>query len=312
MAHARRFRFGIQLHQPIDGLTWAETARKVEASGYSSLFMPDHFGDQLAPIAALMAAADATTTLRVGALVFDNDYRHPLVLAREMATIDLLSEGRLEFGLGSGWMKSDYDESGLSYDPPKVRVDRFMEGVEIVRGLWSDQPFTFHGEHYTVTDHNGMPKPHQPGGPPLLIGGGGPRMLRYAGATADIVGVNPSIHSGAIDAEAARDAAADRFDQKIAWVREGAGDRFDDLEINVLAFLASVTDDARSVAEAMAPMFDVSADQVLETPATVIGTIDSICDELIARREKWGVSYYVFQADAIDSMAPVVARLSGN
>ena len=140
MAHDRRFRFGIQLSQPLAGLSWAESARKAEDLGFSTLFLPDHFGDQLAPIPAMMAAADATTTLNVGALVFDNDYKHPVVMAKEIATIDQLSGGRVEFGLGSGWMKSDYDESGIPYDAPKVRVERFFEGVEIIKGLWSEEP----------------------------------------------------------------------------------------------------------------------------------------------------------------------------
>lgn len=312
MAHDRRFRFGIQFAQPLAGMSWADSARKAEALGYSTLFLPDHFGDQLAPVPAMMAAADATTELNVGALVFDNDYKHPVVMAKEIATIDQLSGGRVEFGLGSGWMKSDYDESGIPYDEPKVRVERFFEGVEIIKGLWSDEPVTFEGEHYTITGHNGLPKPTRPGGPPLLIGGGAPRMLRFAGAHADIVGVNPSIHSGAIDGDAARDAAADRFDQKIAWVREGAGDRFDDLELNVLVFLAQVTDDAPALAEMMAPMFSATPEMMMETPSAVFGTVDAICDALEARRERWGVSYYVFQGDALDAMAPVVARLAGN
>ena len=312
MAHDRRFRFAAQLSQPLPGLTWQDSARKVEATGCSTLFLPDHFGDQLAPLPAMMSAAEATTDLKVGTLVFDNDYKHPLVLAKEIATIDVLTGGgRVEFGLGSGWMKSDYDESGIAYEAPKVRVERFFEAVEIIKGLWGDDAVTFDGDHYTITGHNGLPKPTTPGGPPLLIGGGAPRMLRYAGANADIVGINPSIHSGAIDSDAARDAAADRFDQKLAWVKEGAGDRYADIELNVLVFLASVTDDAAGYAEMVAPMFGVGADEVLQTPTAVVGTIDAICDELVARRERWDVSYYVFQADAFEAMAPVIERLAG-
>jgi len=312
MAHDRRFRFGVQFAQPIAGLSWADTARKVEDCGFSTLFLPDHFGDQLAPVPAMMAAADATTTLNVGALVLDNDYKHPLVTAKEIATIDQLSGGRVEFGLGSGWMKSDYDESGIAYDAPGVRVERFFEAVEIIKGLWGNEPVTFAGNHYTITNHNGLPKPTRPGGPPLLIGGGARRMLRFAGAHADIVGVNPSIHSGAIDADAARDAAADRFEQKLNWVKEGAGDRFDDLELNVLVFLAQVTDDAAGLAEAVAPMFNATPEMLCDTPAAVFGTIDEICDTLRARRDRWGVSYYVFQGDAMDAMLPVAERLTGS
>lgn len=274
--------------------------------------LPDHFGDQLAPIPAMMAAADATSTLKVGTLVFDNDYKHPVVLAKEIATIDALSGGRVEFGLGSGWMKSDYDESGIPYDEPAVRVERFCEGVEIIQGLWADAPVNFSGKHYTITNLDGLPKPTTPGGPPLIIGAGAPKMLRFAGKHADIVGVNPSIHSGTIDADAARDAGADRFAQKIEWVREGAGDRFDDLELNVLVFLAMVTDDAETMAESFAPMFGVDPSLVRQSPAVILGSVDEICDELEARRERWGVSYYVFQDSALGQIEPVVARLTGN
>ncbi len=221
MAHDRRFRFGAQLHQPLPDMSWAESARRLEELGYSTLFVPDHFGDQLAPIAAMTAAAAATTSLVVGALVFDNDYRHPVVLAKEMATIDLLFPGRCEVGLGAGWMRTDYDASGIVMDRPGVRVDRLMEGAAVIRGLWSGEPVDHRGEHYTITDLVGLPAPHTAGGPPLLLAGGSPRMLRFAGATADIVGVNPSIHSGEVDADAARDGLADRMDAKLGWVREG-------------------------------------------------------------------------------------------
>lgn len=312
MAHPRRFRFGIQLSNPMSGLTWADSARSIESAGFSSLFMPDHFEDQLAPVPALMAAAAATTDLRVGALVFDNDYRHPVVLAKEIATLDLLSDGRVEFGLGAGWMRSDYSSAGMSYDAPKVRVERFFEGVEVMRQLWSDSRADFQGEHYTIDSLEGLPKPHTPGGPPLLIGAGAKRMLNFAGANADIVGINPSIHSGSIDADAARDAQADRFDQKVAWVKEGAGARFDDIELNALVFMANVTDDADGIAESMAPMFGVDGPTLLGSPAVVVGTVDEICERLEERRRRWGLSYYVFQADAMAAMEPVVARLTGN
>lgn len=259
----------------------------------------------------MAAAAAATSSLRVGTLVFDNDYKHPVVLAKEIATIDTLFEGRVEFGLGSGWMRSDYDESGISYDPPGVRVERFMEAISIIKGLWSEDPVNHTGEHYTITNLNGLPKPHNPGGPPLLIGAGAPRMLRFAGEHADIVGVNPSIHSGSIDAAAARDAGADRFDQKVAWVKQGAGARFDDIELNVLVFMVMVTDDRDSAAANIAPMFGLDAETVLASPALMIGSVDQICDDLQRQRERWGVSYYVVQGEAMHTLAPVVERLNG-
>lgn len=314
MAHDRRFRFGVQLHQPLEGLTWAETARRVEELGYSTLFLPDHFGEQLAPIAAMMAAAAATEQLTVGTLVFDNDFRHPVVLAKEMATIDLLSEGRCEVGIGAGWKRTDYDESGIPMDRPGVRVDRLMESASILRGLWSGNPVNHDGEHYRIEELVGLPAPHRPGGPPLLIAGGSPRMLRFAGAQADIVGVNPSIHSGEIDADAARDGLADRMDRKFDWVREGAGDRFDELEFNAWVPIVVVTDDAASVAEMIAPSFGLegeSTSSVLESPMALVGTVGEIAERLHERRERWGFSYHVVQNDAALTLAPVVAQLSG-
>lgn len=312
MSTNRPFRFGIQLTKPIEGTTWAETARRVEAMGFSSLHLPDHFGDQFAPLPAMAAAAAVTTELRVGTLVFDNDYRHPLVLAKDLATLDVIAEGRVEFGIGSGWMLSDYEQSGISYDAPKVRVDRFVEAVEIIKQCFAGEPFSFQGEYYTITDYEAFPKPFTPGGPKLLIGGGMPRMLKFAARNADIVGINPTIASGAIDADAARDAAADRFDAKVEIVRAAAGDRMDDIELNALVFVAAVTDDPNGVADMVAPMFGVERDLVLESPSVVVGTVDGISDELHRRRERWGLSYTIFQADALESIAPVVARLAGS
>ena len=161
MSHDRKFRFAAQLRLAGSAKEWADNARKVEDLGYSTLTMPDHFDEQLAPVPALMAAADATSSLRIGTLVFDNDYKHPLVLAKECATLDLMSDGRLEIGFGAGWMRTDYEQSGIAYDPPKVRVDRFEEALRVLKGLFGDGPFSHAGEHYTITEHDGSPKPLQ-------------------------------------------------------------------------------------------------------------------------------------------------------
>ncbi len=311
MPHPRRFRFGVQLNAPFDGLTWAQTAQKVEDLGYSSMMMPDHFGEQLGPITAMATAAAVTTTLRVGTLVFDNDYRHPVVLAKEMATLDLVSEGRVEVGIGAGWMRTDYEQSGIPEDAPKVRVDRMIEGVTVLKGLWADGPFTFDGDHYRITELDGGPVPHTPGGPPLIIAGGAARMLRFAGANASIVGVNPSIPNGAVDVEAARDGMADRMDRKVEWVKEGAGDRWPDLEINAWVPLAKITDDAKGFAELIAPGFGVDPSEVLDSPMTMVGTIAEITDTLEARRDRWGFSYHVVQREGALEMAPLVAELAG-
>lgn len=308
MSHPRPFRFGIQLHTAADGPAWAGLARKAEDLGYSTLFLPDHFGDQLAPVPALMAAADATTTLRVGALVFDNDYKHPLVLAKELATIDRLSGGRLEVGLGAGWMNTDYEQSGIPMDAPGVRVSRMEEGIAVIKGCFGAGPFSFSGEHYTITDHDALPKPVQ-SPPPLLIGGGAKRVLSIAGREAQIVGINPSIHSGQIDAAAAQNGASEVTDQKLAWVKEAAGDRYADLEINLLQFAGIVTDDRDGTAEMMAPLFGLPASELATYPHACIGSVEQIVESLQYRRERWDASYVVFQGDTMDVMAPVVAAL---
>jgi probable F420-dependent oxidoreductase len=309
-AHPRPFRFGIQLSTAPSGAAWADLARKAEDLGYDTLFMPDHFGDQLAPVPALMAAADATTELRVGALVFDNDYKHPVVLAKELATIDVLSGGRLIVGLGAGWMASDYEQSGIPMDPPGVRVTRMEEGIAVLKGCFAEGPFSFRGEHYTITDYDGQPKPAQ-SPPPFLIGGGAKRVLSIAAREAEIVGINPSIRSGHVDAAAARNGAADETDKKIAWVREAAGDRYADLEINLLQFAGIVTDDRKGTAEMMAPLFGLPPAEVETYPHACIGTVEEICESLEMRRERWDASYFVFQGDTMEPLAPVVAKLRG-
>lgn len=311
MPHARRFRFGVQMHGAGSAEEWAASARRAEELGYSTVFMPDHFGDQLAPVPALMAAADATSDLHIGTLVFDNDYKHPVVLAKECATLDLLSGGRFELGVGAGWMSSDYEQSGIVQDPPKVRVDRMVEGITVLKGAFADGPFDFAGEHYTVTGYDGLPKPAQRPHPPLLIGGGGKRVLSIAGREADIVGINPSIPNGAVDVDAALTGRAELTDQKVAWVKAAAGDRYDDLELNMLVFSCILTDDRDKVVEETAPLFGLSPDQVGDYPHVWVGTVDQICEDLERRRERWDVSYLSVQTDAMEAMAPVVARLAG-
>ena len=312
MAHPRRFRFGVQLSTAGSGAEWAAAARKVEALGYSTLFLPDHFGGQLAPVPALMAAADATTTLKVGALVWDNDYKHPVVLAKEVATIDVLSNGRVEFGIGAGWMNTDYEQSGIPQDRAGVRIARMAEALHIYKGLWADGPCTFEGKHYRVTNLDGLPKPTQRPGPPILIGGGAPKVLGIAGQHADIVGINPSIPKGYVDGAAAADTAPERLDEKLGWLRDGAGTRFDDLELNILVFLTNISDDAGSQLEATAELFRMSPEQLSASPYGWVGSAKEVADQLRAARERWGVSYFVVQGEeAMDAAAPIVAELAG-
>ena len=312
MAHPRRFRFGIQLSTAASASEWADLGREAEDLGYSTLFVPDHFGDQLSPGPALMAAADATTRLRVGTLVLDNDYKHPVVTAKEMATLDLLSDGRLELGIGAGWMASDYEQSGIPMDDAGTRVDRLAEGLEVLKGLFAPGPFSFTGTHYQVADLDGLPLPAQSPHPPFIIGGGGPRVLALAGREADIVGINPAIRSGRVDGAAARDGGADLTDRKVAWVRDAAGDRYADLELQMLLFACVVTDDRAGTFEMMAPMFAMSPDELAAYPHAWVGSTEQIADDLEARRERWDTSYLVVQGvDAMRAAAPLVARLTG-
>ena len=308
---ARAFRFGIQISKASSGSEWTEMARKMEDLGYSSLMVPDHFGDQYAPLPALMAAADATSTLRVGTLVLDNDYRHPLVLAKELATLDVLSGGRVEVGLGAGWMTSDYEKSGIPHDGAGVRISRFQEGLAIIKGLFGDEPFSFSGEYYTITNIDGMPKPIQKPHPPILIGGGGRRVLSIAAREADIVGVNFSLAEGEVNPAVAATGTAEATREKVAIVREAAGDRMSDIEMNVMVFLSQVTDDAAGMAERVSPGFGMPADEVRRSPHVLIGSIDEIADTIVQRREEYGFSYICFSWDVMEAMAPVVQRLAG-
>jgi len=312
MAHPRRFRFGIQLSSAPSAAAWADLAREAEDLGYSTLFVPDHFGDQLAPVPAMMAAADVTTELNVGCLVFDNDYKHPVVLAKEMATLDVLSGGRTELGLGAGWMRTDYDEAGIAYDEPGVRVDRMAEGLAVIKGLFADGPLTYAGEHYTITELDGLPKPTQRPGPPVIIGGGRPRVLKIAAQEADIVGINPSLHAGHVGPEAAADSTAAATDKKLGWVREAAGDRFDDLELNMLIVASVLTDDRDGTLEGLGQLFGVDPAEMADIPHAWVGSVEQLTEQVQQRRDRWGISYYVLQGeDAMRAFAPFIAKVAG-
>ena len=311
MTHPRPFRFGVMAAKAASASEWIDTAKKAEDLGYSALLMPDHFGDQLSPVAALSTAAAVTETLRVGTLVFANDFRHPAVLAKDTATIDLLSDGRLEVGVGAGWMTDDYTWTGITHDRAGVRIDRMIESIEVLRGLWGEGPFSFEGSHYTITEMNGHPKPAQAGGPPIIVGGGGKRVLSTAARLADIVGVNPNVGEGKVGPEAIASMSADATEEKLGWVRDAAGDRFDDIEISILKFVTVVTDERDTVAEKVAGGMGMDAATLLASPHTLVGSADEVAEELIAQRERWQGSYVTVQSDALESFAPVVAALAG-
>ncbi|HET6809952.1 MAG TPA: TIGR03621 family F420-dependent LLM class oxidoreductase [Acidimicrobiales bacterium] len=307
----QRFRFGVQVSTAPDGPGWRDLARRIESLGYSSLLIPDHLGDQLGPFVALTVAAEATTDLRVGTLVLDNDFRHPLVMAKEAATLDLLSEGRFELGIGAGWMLTDYDESGIPYDPPGVRVDRLGEAIAILKALWADGKCTHEGTHYQLRDAHGLPRPHRAGGPPLVIGGGSPRVLALAAREADIVGVNPNLRAGAIGPEIASEVLGPRYDEKVSWVRAAAGARLDDIELQCLTFVVQVGTDRDEAVRNMAPMFGLSPEDAADVPLALVGTVEEICETLEERRRRWGFTYWVVHEGEMEAFSPVVQRMTG-
>lgn len=302
----------MQEHRAGSAAEWREKARQIESMGYSAFYLPDHFNQQLSPIAGLMAAADATTEMRIGFLVLDNDYRHPVMLAKEAATLDLLSDGRLDFGLGAGWMKSDYDQSGIQYDSPGTRIERLEESVRIIKGIFAGGKFSFTGKHYSVNEVEGYPPPFQKPHPPFMLGGGGRRMLSLAAREAEIVHLNYNLAEGRVNSEVVSTGRAAATDEKLGWVKEAAGSRFGEIELAATMFFTSVTDDRNGVAGAIAPRLRLEPDEIVGMPHFLIGTIDQLVEDLQARRERFGISFIVVQGEVAEDLAPVVERLAGN
>ncbi len=311
----RPFRFMAEAGSIASGDALAATARRAEAMGYSVLMVTDHLIEQLAPIPAMTAMAVATTRLRVGTFVLNNELRHPAVLAQDLATIDVLSGGRLQVGIGAGWNKPEFDQIGLAFDPVPARVARLVEAVALLKGCFAEGPFTYAGEHYQITDYDGQPKPVQKPHPPFLIGGGGRRTLELAAREADIVGLAPRVLRGErTDPPSLTFAAAA---EKIEWVRAAAGDRFDSLEFNVYPSGSPVliTDHARAEAARIRDRllkrtgYELSEDEVLESPHVFIGSVDGLVAKIQDLRERLGISS--FMTGEIDDLAPVVERLVG-
>jgi probable F420-dependent oxidoreductase len=309
------FRFSLNAISSASREQWKATARRIEDLGYSVLSVGDHLWTQLAPLTSLMSAAEVTSKLRLGSFVFGNDFRHPVILAREAATIDLLSDGRLELGIGTGWERADYECAGIALDPAGVRVSRFEEAVQIIKKMFCDEPVYFTGHHYTITNLTGLPKPVQRPHPPILIGGGSRRMLTIAACEADIVSVNvKTTAEGTMDIKTF---TAKATDQKIAWIREAAGERFHTLELNILILAVMITNERQAAVEKLAREWginleEITLEELLESPYLLIGSEDQIVDILQERRERFGISYCtIFGEQYMDMFAPIVARLAG-
>lgn len=317
MSSVRPFRFGVINERMSTREAWLEGARRAEALGYSTYLIRDHlrpdfFGPQFAPFAALTAAAMVTTSLRVGTLVIDNDFRHPAVLAKEAATLDLLSDGRFELGLGAGWLEVEYTAAGIPFEPAGVRISRMEESIPILKGLFGEIPVSALGSYYTLTGLDGYPKPAQRPHPPLLIGAAGKRMLRIAGREADTVSImTSSVATGSIVVDPAGKRSA-RVAEQIAWIKEGAGERFDDVELSTGIDLV-VSDDHRGETEryiARQGWTGSSAVDVWDMPNVYIGSADEIAEAMRMWRERLGLSYFVVDDMDVDAFAPVVARLA--
>lgn len=311
----RPFRFLADVSAIADAAHLAAAAHRAEAAGYHVLVLGDHLLEQLAPIPAMAAIAAVTERVRIGTFVLNNDLRHPAVLAQDLATLDLLSGGRLDIGIGAGWNESEYAAIGLAFDPPGIRVARMAEGISVLKGCFADGPFSFRGTYYTVTGLDGQPKPVQRPHPPFLVGGGGRRVLEIAAREAAIVGLAPRAVS--VANRVVTDSLAPAVADRIAWVREVAGARFDELDLNVypavgrLTVTAHARREATELAARLASRYgeEVTPDELLESPFVLIGSVAGLAEKLVSLRERFGInSVTVFDADAF---APVVERLAG-
>jgi len=305
------FRFSVQASAPRLAAEWRELGRRAEDLGYSALSVSDHLDAEMAPLIALAVTAEATRDLRLTTLVLGNDFRHPLFLAKQAATLDLLSDGRLELGLGAGWKTTDYEQSGMELDRPSVRIARLAESVEILKRCFDEGPFDFDGEHYTVRGHDGQPTCVQSPHPPILLAGGGRKMLTLAASVADIVGLNANMAAGVIDQRAGASATVEATDEKLGWIRDAAGDRFVDIELQTRVHMSQITDDPEGLAELMAPALGLDAEAALASPHVLIGSVGQCVETLLAWRERWGLTYIGLNEDSLVEFAPVVEALAG-
>ncbi len=308
------FRFGVSVRHAHSRAEWVEKARKIEEMGYATLSVPDHLTDIVSPIPAVVSAAEATKSLQVGTMVLNNDLRHPILVAREAATVDLLTVGRFQLGLGAGSIQSEYHQAGLDFDTGSIRVERLAESVRIIKALLSGERVDFAGRYYRITGHAIKPLPVQRPHPPVLIGGNGHRLLALAAREADIVGLSGlTFRSGGAVPPDLSGWLVSTVDERVALLREAAGDdRYHQLELSALVQQVLVTDRRRNAAEELAKCSpQLSADGILESPYMLIGTVDQMVEDLQVRRRRWGISYYVIHEAYLDAFAPVVARLVG-
>jgi probable F420-dependent oxidoreductase len=314
---SRPIRFGTGAARTSNPEKVLAAARRAEALGYSTFALPDHFMMPFAPLIALQAIADATTTLRVGQLVLAQDFRHPAVLAKELATLDVFSGGRVEVGIGAGWMPADFEQSGIPFDGPSQRIERLEEALVVLKGLFGEEPLTLAGKHFTITNLAGTPKPVQKPHPPIMIGGGGPKLLAVAARQADIIQILPAPNRGAPALDPAS-ITSRAYREKIDRIRDDAGPRFDAIELGALLLNLTITDDPDGAADEFLARFATpgagapTRDDLLRSPIVAIGSVDEVCDKLLATRDGLGLSYFIGPVGTrAEVLAPVIQRVAG-
>jgi probable F420-dependent oxidoreductase len=318
-----KFRFAVSAPDVSSLKEWQDAVRSLESAGFDTVVVADHFteGWTLEPMVALTAAATATKTIRLQTGVLANDYRHPVLVHRMAATLDQLSEGRFTLGIGAGWLISDYHAAGLKLDEPSVRLDRLEESVKVIKELFTGQPVNFAGHHYQISGLVGVPEPYGRRRPPLMMGGGSPRVLRLAGREADLVSIVASLKAGYTGPHSIFDLRAEQVERKVGWIREGVAKRSrDDREVTIsinhwLVRLTRTRGEARELLERVASSSGVEADLLADSPAVLVGTVDQLVDTLWERRERFGISHLQLDAGfapkSVDTLVPLVERLAG-
>jgi probable F420-dependent oxidoreductase len=322
MTTTRPIRFGFTGGASSKREKLLDSARTVEALGYSTFGLADHFVRPFAPLIAGQAVADATTTLRITQTVLAQDFREPAVLAKELATLDVLSEGRLQVGLGAGWLRQEYEDASLRFEPASVRIERLEETAVILKGLFGAEPFSFEGEHYAISDLKGTPTPVQRPRPPVMIGGGGRKVLSVAARQADIVQLMPSNRGGRTSLDPSQ-FSAPAIEEKIGWIRDAAGSRFDEIELSAQLLECAVTDrpdeHLADFAERIALVtermggarVDLGRDDLRKSPIVAVGSLDEVCERLVDTRDRYGISYFAAPIDAKpEVLAPVIEALT--
>lgn len=318
----RPFRFGLQAGRVNDAAGWTALARRAEADGYSCLMIPDHLG-RLGPFPALMAAAAVTSSrLKLSSYVLNQDWRPPAILAQDAASVQILTSGRVELGIGAGWAIPEYRQAGIPFDSGPVRIDRFDEYLQVVKGLlWATEPFSFDGRFFRLTEHLPLPRDPRVAPPPIVVGGGSPRILATAGRLADIISISTrATPDGRVNARNIRLA---EVENKLASIRAAAGARFDNIELNMTVREVRITHDRRAAARQllaewssgrtlMANSASLTEDDVLDSPHEAIGTVDQICEQFETQRARWGINYFEISSTDADAIAPVVERLAGS